>query len=105
MGGDAGSTVLEKREGPCEFLGVSELFGVVDQLELSLPLAEVGASIASGRVQLERGVGVLGCELSEEWGEVGRGCIEGMLKGNGDCSKLFMSLRDAGGGGFHELGD
>ena len=48
---------------------------------------------------------MLGYELSEEWGEVGRGRIEGVLQGNGDCSKLFLSLRDAGAGGLHELGD
>ena len=43
--------------------------------------------------------------MSEEWGEIGRGSIEGTLQSKGDCPKLFPSLRDAGGGGFHELGD
>ena len=37
--------------------------------------------------------------------EFQRGSVEGMLQSKGDCSKLFLSLREAGGGGFHELGD
>ena len=83
------------------------LFGVVDQLELPFPFAEVSASVVGGRIQFERGVVVLRDELSEEWGEVGRGSIEGMLQSEGapDYSKLFLSLRDAGEGDFHELGD
>ena len=75
------------------------------QLELPFPLAEVSASVVGGRIQFERGVVVLGCELSGEWGENGRGRIEGMLQSSGYCSQLFLILRDAGGCGFHELGD
>ena len=37
--------------------------------------------------------------------ELGRIVVEGVLWGSGDSSKLLLSLRDAGGSGFHELGD
>ena len=86
-------------------MGVRELFGVVYQLELAFPLAEVSASVVGGWIQFERGVGLLGYELGEERGEIGRRSTEGMLHGKGDCSQLFLGLRDAGGSGFHELGD
>ena len=74
------------------------MFGVVDQSELPFPLAEVSASVVGGRIQFERGVGLLGYKLSEKWGEIGRGSIEGILQGNVDYSKLFLSLRDARAG-------
>ena len=37
--------------------------------------------------------------------ELGRIVVEVVLHGDGDCFQLFLSLRDAGGGGLHELGD
>ena len=61
LSGYSGGAVLEEREGPCEPLGVGELLCVIDQLELSLPLAEVRPTVVGRRNQLERGVGLLGC--------------------------------------------
>ena len=95
-------------------MSFSWLFGGVDELELSAPFAEVTTPVVSGRVELQRGAGMrLG--MLQGGGELGQGLhqllelgpivVEGVLQCSGDCSKLFLSLRDASGGGLDHLGD
>ena len=56
---DAGSTILKEGEGPGELFLLGELFGGVDELESVAPFSEVAAPIVRGRVELQRGAGLL----------------------------------------------
>ena len=47
--GDSGSTIVEECKCPGELFLLVELFGVVDELELSAPFAEVTTPVVSGR--------------------------------------------------------
>ena len=80
---------------------VVELFGGIDELELAAPFAEVTTPVVSGRVELQRGAGMRlgmlqgGGELVQglhQLLDLGRVVVEGVLEGNGHCSKLLLSL-------------
>ena len=70
------------------------MFGVIYQIEIALPFAEVAAAVEVGWAELERwAVGSL-CfdQPCEEGSQVGRGSVEGVLECDASCSWVCAML-------------
>ena len=58
---------MNDRECPGELFLLVELFGGVDEFEFVAPFSEVAAPIVRGRVELQRGAGLLLGLLQRGW--------------------------------------